>query len=132
MHGEKRLEADEAIGQEKRRRDPDTEKFLTSTSSGHRIVAKSVQSMSDFRQLHLRSPSSRLTMALVNPPGDLAELHAESGVTSQTSPGMMTWEHSRASLDQYYRHLKRLVRTRDVMWNWMDFGPWVYATISIG
>lgn len=41
----------------------------------------------------------------------------------QLAPGMMMWEHKKAGVKVWAKHMGRLMGSRDVMWKWRDIGP---------
>lgn len=41
----------------------------------------------------------------------------------QVFPGMMMWERKGVNLKRYLKHMWRLVRARDVVWDWADVMP---------
>jgi hypothetical protein len=121
-HGKKYRELGERLHHHQVKKDSSSGQSTTSHSVDHRLVAIECNPRAT-SGIHLWSRSPRLAMAMTDTSCDLVTLDANSGVSRQTAPGMLMWEHSKASLGQYYRHLKRMIGTKDVMWSWKDFGP---------
>jgi hypothetical protein len=91
-------------------------------SMTHRIVSIECNPRST-SGIHLWSRTPKLAMAITDANLQLPELAARPGRARQTGPGMMMWEHKKASSKRYLQHLGRLLGTKDVMWSWSDLLP---------
>ncbi|KAL4932553.1 uncharacterized protein BDV17DRAFT_254670 [Aspergillus undulatus] len=44
-------------------------------------------------------------------------------IRREVVPGMLMWEHKDATMRRYLKHMWRLVRARDIVWDWVDVMP---------
>ncbi|KAL2834141.1 hypothetical protein BJY01DRAFT_239203 [Aspergillus pseudoustus] len=44
-------------------------------------------------------------------------------IRRQVFPGMLMWEHRGVNVPRYLKHMWRLVRARDIVWDWVDVMP---------
>ncbi|KAE8376402.1 hypothetical protein BDV26DRAFT_265667 [Aspergillus bertholletiae] len=44
-------------------------------------------------------------------------------VQKEVLPGMLMWEHKNVTLKRYLRHIWRVIKAQDVVWNWLDLMP---------
>ncbi|KAL6238421.1 hypothetical protein BDW75DRAFT_201735 [Aspergillus navahoensis] len=44
-------------------------------------------------------------------------------IPREVLPGMLMWEHKDVNIRRYLNHMWRLVRARDVVWDWIDMMP---------